>query len=157
MTQSNKTAQNPAKSRIKSLKSVTHQNATWRKWLNQPGLLARQAVLNGVMIGFLGGLTSPIMSPSHDPDFVSPFLFQLPLLPTRSINLLHQPTINQSQLTRYLICYSIRPILSVPPCSPSPQSVHQSAYQPVIVIAYFVCDFACYYHVIRAFIAPVIV
>ena len=65
---------------------------------------------------------------------------------------LRQPILNLSPPACYLICYLIHPTL---------QSIHSISasitYQPVIVIVYLVCDCACHYHVIRAFIAPVIV
>lgn len=152
MTQSNKTAQNPAKSRIKSLKSVTPQKATWRKWHNQPRLLARQAADERRHDRFFGRFDVIHHVTTTRSDFVSPFLFQLPLLPTCSTNLLHQPTINPSPPTSYLTRYFIRSTLqSIPSigasinisagdrywllclwlCLLSPR--YQSIYRPVIV------------------------
>ena len=100
MTRSNKMPKNPAKSRIKSLKSVTPQKATWRKWHNRRGLLARQAADERRYDRLIGRFDIIHHVTTTRSDFMSPFLFQLPLLSTChhwpvpstcSINLFHQP------------------------------------------------------------------
>lgn len=97
MTRSNKTPKNPAKSTIKSLKSVTHQKATWRKWHNQPALLARQADDERRYDRLFGRFDIIHHVTTTRSNFVSPFLFQLPLLSTRYVNQSstchHQPVI----------------------------------------------------------------
>ena len=157
MTRSNKTPKNPAKSTIKSQKCVTPQKATWRKWHNQPRLLARQAADERRYDRLLGRLDIihhvTTTRSRFCVTFFVPTSVAVNLSPlTRSVNLLRQPILSQSPLTSYLICYPIRSALqSIPSIGAS------ITYQPVIVIVYLVCDCACHYHVIRAFIAPVIV
>ena len=140
MTQSNKTAQNPAKSTIKSQKCVTPQKATWRKWHNQPRLLARQAAderrhdrLFGLfnVIHHVTTTRSRFCVTFFVPTSVAADPFYQPVTSTSSINL--------SPPTCYLICYPIRSTLQSIP------SIFASiTYQPVIVIVYLVCHFACY-------------
>lgn len=87
MTRSNKTAQNPAKSRIKSLKCVTPEKATWRKWHNQTRLLTRQAAderRHDRLFGRFGIIHHVTTTRSR---FCVTVLFQLPLLSTCH----HQP------------------------------------------------------------------
>lgn len=135
MTRSNKTPKNPAKSRIKSLKSVTPQKRTWRKWHNQPAWLARQAADERRHDRLLGRFDIIRHVTTTRYNFVSPFLFQLPLLSTCN----HWPV--TSTCHHQPVISSV--ISSVPPCSPSPQSALQPVYQPVIVIVYLVYYFAC--------------
>lgn len=136
---------------------MTPKKATWRKWHNQPGLLARQAADERRYDRLLGRFDIIHHITTTRSDFVSPFFvptsvaanlylnrspnpFRQPVPSTRSINPFHQPV--PSTCHNQPVISSVTP--SVPPCSPSPQSALQPAYQPVIVIAYFVCDFACY-------------
>lgn len=67
----------------------------------------------------------------------------------QSINLLSQPVLSTSHHQPVPSTCLHQPvissvILSIPPCSPSPQSAFQPAYQPVDHIVYLVCYFACY-------------
>ena len=99
MTRSNKIPKNPAKSTIKSLKSVTTQKATWRKWHNQPALLARQATDERRHDRLLGRFDIIHHVTTTRSRFCVTFLFQLPLLPNCYLNPFRQPILNLSPST----------------------------------------------------------
>lgn len=96
MTRSNKTPNNPAKSRIKSLKSVTPQKRTWRKWHNQPALLARQAAderRHDRLFGLFNVTHHVTITRSR---FCVTFFVPTSVAANQSINLLSQPVLSTS-------------------------------------------------------------
>ena len=111
MTRSNKTPKNPAKSTIKSLKSVTNQKRTWRKWHNRRGLLARQAADERRHDRLLGRFDIIHHVTTTRSRFCVTFF-----VPTSvAANPLHQPVISTRYVNQSSTCHSIRSALqSIP-------------------------------------------
>lgn len=123
MTRSNKTPKNPAKSRIKSLKSVTPKNTTWRKWHNQPRLLARQAA-DERRYDRLFGRFDII---HHVTVTRSRFCVTFFVPTSVAANLFHQPVTPTSYLTRYINQSSTRSVNQSPStCYPTRYFIHST-------------------------------